>query len=78
MEEAWFEALDEALRYFMQGNFDAACQLLLPLHKQLHKPPESQNQIHFCQEFADELGEAENYLKLYLRIKDPIPMYNAL
>ena len=78
MEEAWFEALDEALRYFMQNNFEAACQLLIPLHQQLHKPPESQNQIHFYQEFSDDLNEAESYLKLYLKIKDPIPMYNAL
>lgn len=67
--EAWHEALEDASKhYFGEGNIVAMLDVLVPMHEQLERGPNTMHEAAFCQSYASDLTEAGDCLKRYVRI----------
>ena len=73
LHEKWKEAIEEASKMLINGNYNGLINQLNKVHKQMNSSPKSLYEVHFYQCFYYELKEAENYLKEY--IKNPYPRY---
>ncbi|KAG7341979.1 phosphatidylinositol 3- and 4-kinase [Nitzschia inconspicua] len=79
--ETWQEGLDEAPRlYFGEGNVSGMLDLLIPLHENLEKGPETRREADFVKAFGPDLAQANIHLKDYVRLinerGDSIPTSN--
>lgn len=69
--ETWHEGLEDASRlYFGEGNVAGMLDLLLPLHEQLVRP-ETRREIDFIKSFGQDLTQAHNHIKDYMRLANP-------
>lgn len=67
--ETWHEGLEDASRlYFGEGNVSGMLDLLLPLHEQLEKGPETRREVDFIKSFGQDLGQAHKHIKSYMRL----------
>lgn len=67
--ETWHEGLEDASRlYFGEGNVSGMLDLLLPLHEQLEKGPETQREIDFIKNFGQDLAQAHQHIKEYVSL----------
>ena len=73
LHEKWKEAIEEASKMLINGNYNGLINQLNKVHKQMNSSPKSLYEVHFYQCFYYDLKEAENYLKEY--IKNPNPRY---
>jgi serine/threonine-protein kinase mTOR len=70
--ETWHEGLEDASRlYFGEGNVSGMLDLLLPLHEQLERGPETRREIDFIKNFGQDLSQAHNHIKDYIRLAVP-------
>ena len=67
--ETWHEGLEDASRlYFGEGNVSGMLDLLLPLHEQLERGPETRREIDFIKSFGPDLSQAYSHIKDYIRL----------
>ncbi|CAB9503979.1 protein kinase mTOR [Seminavis robusta] len=65
--ETWHEGLEDASRlYFGEGNVSGMLDLLLPLHEQLERGPETKREIDFMKAFGSDLSQAHSHIKEYI------------
>lgn len=70
--ETWHEGLEDASRlYFGEANVAGMLDLLLPLHEQLERGPETRREIDFIKSFGQDLAQAHNHIKNYVRLVNP-------
>ena len=67
LHEKWKEAIEEASKMLIKGNYNDLINQLNKVHKQMNSSPKSFYEINFHQCFYYELKEAENYLKEYIK-----------
>ena len=73
LHEKWKEAIEEAAKVLVSKKYNNLVNQLNKVHKQMNESPDNLYEINFNQCFYNELKEAENYLKLY--IKNPNDRY---
>ena len=67
--ETWHEGLEDASRlYFGEGNVSGMLDLLLPLHEQLEKGPETHREVDFIKNFGQDLAQAHRHIKEYVAL----------
>lgn len=67
--ETWHEGLEDASRlYFGEQNVSGMLDLLLPLHEQLEKGPETRREVEFIKSFGQDLASAHKHIKDYMRL----------
>jgi FKBP12-rapamycin complex-associated protein len=67
--EHWHETLEDASKqYFGEGNIVGMLETLAPVHELLERGPTTLHEAAFCQSFGNELLEAGECLKRYVRL----------
>lgn len=67
--ETWHEGLEDASRlWFGEQNVSGMLDLLLPLHEKLEKGAETKRESDFLKSFGEELAQAHEHVKEYVRI----------
>jgi tetratricopeptide (TPR) repeat protein len=67
--EHWHETLEDASKqYFGEGNIVGMLETLAPVHELLERGPTTLHEASFCQSFGNELLEAGECLKRYVRL----------
>jgi serine/threonine-protein kinase mTOR len=71
--ETWHEGLEDASRlYFGEGNVSGMLDLLLPLHEQLERGPETRREIDFMKSFGQDLTQAHSHIREYIDRTRPL------
>lgn len=67
--ETWHEGLEDASRlYFGDGNVQGMLDVLLPLHENVERGPETLREQDFVRSFGRDLSEAREYVEEYIRL----------
>ena len=67
LHEKWKEAIEDAAKMLVSKKYNNLVNKLNKVHKKMNESPDNLYEINFNQCFYNELKEAENYLKLYIK-----------